>query len=257
MPALPRRFDRHAAITLLAALLLVALAGCSGISTPIPGGDAARDTTTTTPEPPASKSDAEDRALAAEREHVAEHKIPEDADSWGWGGIATSRALAVAPTTDGWFVRVRVGFYYNRNTSEGELHADGVTRTAYFVTANDTTRVSVPGHEMKGPSVGDGRETLEVRVVSVADGLNDVSLSIQGPDDDTVYEAETTVGRGGAVHTPRLSVPDGAYEVEATVDGETERLDVTVGNGSESITEVTVFVAPDGSLILVRTPSHL
>lgn len=254
MPALPRKFDSQATLAFLVAVLLVVLAGCSGISTPVPGaGDAA----TTPRDPPLSESDGEDRALAAEQEYVAEHKIPEDVDSWGWGGIATSRAVAVAPATDGWFVRVRVGFYYNTNTSEGELHADGLSRASYFVTANDTTRVSLPGYEMKGSSVGDGPASLEVRVVSVANGTSDVSLSIQRPDAGTVYEGDTTVGRGGAVHTPRLAVPDGAYEVVATVDGQTERLDVTVGNESGTPVEVTVFVASDGSLSVARTPSHL
>lgn len=253
MTALHRRFDHKAALAIVATVLLVGLAGCSGITTPVPG---AGDAPATTPEPPVSESDAEDRALSAEREHVREHKIPEDVDSWGWGGIATSRSRAVEPTNDGWFVRVRVGFYYNTNTSEGELHADGLTKSMYFVTANDTTRVSLPGHEMKGSAVGGGPASLAVRVVSVADGTSDVSLSIQGPNADTVYEGESTVGGGGAVHAPRLAVSDGTYEVVATVDGHTERLDVTVGNESGSPAEVTVFVAPDGSVILTRTASH-
>lgn len=254
MSALHRRFDRKTPLALLAAVLLVSLAGCGGISAPVPGaGDA---TAPATPDPSVSESDAEDRALAAEQEYVREYKIPEDVESWGWGGVATSRAFAVAPTKDGWFVRVRVGFYYNTNTSEGELHADGLTKAMYFVSANDTTRVSLPGHEMRGSSVGDGPATLEVRVMSVAEGTSDVSLSIQGPGADTVYAGDTTVGRGGAVHTPRLSVPDGTYEVVATVDGQTERLDVTVGDGSRSPAAVVVFVAPDGSLVLTRPPSH-
>ena len=54
MPALPRSFDHHDALAILAGGLLVALAGCSGIPTPVPG---AEDTmATTTPAPPLSGS---------------------------------------------------------------------------------------------------------------------------------------------------------------------------------------------------------
>lgn len=184
MPALPRRFECHAALALLVVVLFVALAGCSGISTPASGAE--DSTATTTPQPPLSGSDAEDRALTAERQFVREYKVPADADSWGWGGFATSRALAVAPTNVGWFVRVRVGFFYDTNRSEGELHADGVTQTAYFVTADDTTRVSVPGHEMKGSAGGGGDDVLEARVVDAAASDRDVSVSVRRVDGETL-----------------------------------------------------------------------
>lgn len=255
MPALHDLIRPRPGVALLATVLLVGLAGCSGIATPSVG--TAESTTTTTPEPPLSESEAENRAMALEREHVREVQVPDDADSWGWRGLATSKAIAVASADDGWFVRVRVGFYYNENTSEGELYADGISRAAYFVTANDATRVSLPGHEMKGSPIGDGPRTLEARVVNTADSARDVSLSVQQADVDTVYEGDTSVESQGAAHTPRLSVADGEYEVVALVDDQTRRLGVTVGSRSESPTEVTVFAAPDGSLVLVRTPSHL
>lgn len=255
MPALHDRIRPRSAVALMVAVLLVGLAGCSGIAAPsVDSGGAA---TTTTPNPPVSESEAEKRAKVAEENYALENKAPDDADSSGLGGVSTSRSAAVASTNDGRFVCVRVGYWHNKKTSDGELHADGISQAAYFVTANDATRVSLPGYEMKGSPIGDGPGTLEVRVVSVADGTRDVSLSIQGPDADTVYEGDTAVGRGGAVHTPRLSVADGEYGVVATVDDQTDRLGVTVDRGSESLTQVTVFVAPDDSLIIVRTPSHL
>lgn len=253
MPARPRGFDRHAALALLAAVLLVALAGCSGISTPVPGAE----DTTNAPEPPLSESNAEERALTAEREYVREHKVPDDADSWGWGGLATRRALAAAPTDDGWFVRVRVGFYYDENTSEGELHADGVTQTAYFVTANDATRVSVPGHEMEGSAGGDGDEALQVRVVNAADDDRGVSVTVRRADGEKLYEGDTTVLATDAAHTPRLSVSAGEYEVVATVGDQTRRLSVTVEAGAKAPARVGVFVAPDGSVVLTRTSGFL
>lgn len=249
------RTTLHTVIALLVTVLFAVLAGCSGVS--VPGVDAENATSTTSPDPPLADTDAESQAEAAEKAYIRENKIPDGADSWGWGGLATTKTIAAAPTDNGWFVRVRVGFWHNTNTDEGELHADGISQTAYFVTPNDTTRVSVPGHEMKGYGAGDGGEELEVRVVNTADSAWDVSLSVQQADADTVYEGDTTVESRGATHTPRLSVTDGEYEVVATVDGQTQRLGVTVGSGSESPTEVTVFVAPDGSLVLDRTPGHL
>lgn len=253
MSALPGRTARDTGIALLATVLLLTLAGCSGISAPgVGAGGAAVDSA----EPTFSESAAENRSVAAEREHVRENEIPDDVDSWGWGGLATANAVAVAATDDGRFVRVRVGFYYTKNTSDGRLHADGISQAAYFVTPNASTRVSVRGHEMKGSSSGEGPGALVVRVVNTAQGARDVSLSVQQKGDDAVYKGDTSVGGQSAAHTPRLSVPHDVYEVVATVDGQTERLTVSVEDESGPM-EVTVFVAPDGSVVLAPTPGHL
>lgn len=248
MPSIPipSTHDRWFALAIVGLLVLVA--GCSGISAPTPdAGDG------TQAAPPPSESDAEERALSAERVYIRENKVPEDATSWGLGGLANPRAAAVARTSEGWFVRVRVGFYYNSDTADGELHADGITEAAYYVTGTETTRVSVPGHEMKGSPTGTGSETLEIRVVNAAAADHEISLTVLEGDGETRYERDTLVMARNSLHTPRLAVSPGEYEVIATTDGGTERLTVMVEEGSERPVRVGVFVAHDGSVTLART----
>jgi|GEM_PF-3562524 len=232
----------QAALLVVAAVLVLA-AGCTGL----PSGTEP----STTPSPPLSVTNATDRALDAERDYVFTESVPEDATKSGTGGVSTTDAQAVAATDEGRFVLVRFAFWYTQNTSEGQLHADGISRAAYFVTPNDTTRVSYPGHEMKGS--GSRNATLSVGVVNAASSTRSVSLRVEAAGND-VYSTDTSIGARSAAHTPRLAVDHSEAQVVATVDGTTRQTTVQVPSPDEGLGQVTVFVAPDGTVVVTRTP---
>lgn len=254
MPALHHGIGRQTYLPLLSVIFLVALAGCTGVTAPGPGDSPADATTTVSP--PLDAGDAEQRAQWDEREYVFENEVPADATASGTGGISTTRSTAVAATDDGWFVDVRFAYWYNQNTSDGELHADGVTHAAYFVTPNDTTRVSIPGDEMKGSGPAGGDATLQVQVVNADDAVHDVALSIQRAGAGSVFEGDMSVPGRSAIHTPRLPVPVDTYEVVTTVDGETVTKRVTTAGDEDPRAHVTVFVAPDGTVVITQTPGR-
>jgi hypothetical protein len=230
-------------IVLVALALL--LAGCAG-----PAG--APDAPSTTPaDAPIPGDQAEDRALDAEHDYVFAEKVPEDATGSGVGGVASPRAAAVAETNTGHFVRVRYGFWYETNTSDGTLHADGVSRAVYFVTPSDTTRVSDSGHEMQGSGVPTTEARLAVHVVNAANDSRDVSLAVEGTD-TTHYAAETTVPGRTATQSPRLGIAGDEVTVVATVAGTTHRLRLALPAPGEP-TRVSVFVAPDGTVVVTET----